>query len=254
MTVAYIDMDVVAYRCAASCEPTKTKPEREDLDMAIRRADELMFRILADLETDNYHGWLSGSVNFRKLLYPAYKANRDNIRRPEWLQPVREFLVSEWKARVTDGYEADDAIGIAYRPDGVICSVDKDLRQIPGHHFDFVKLQRDSLSSSQADLNFWCSMLIGDRSDNVPGIPGIGVVKAPRILGGLPAGDLKAKVFELYEQFDMDFHLNYTLLHILRDEEELYNIENLISKKERFPPTKDSRSSNSGEISGVVST
>lgn len=228
----FIDADTVAYRSAASCEPTKQKDYREDLETAIRRADELMFRILADCETDNYVGFLSGSENFRKRLYPLYKANRDHVRRPEHLQPVREFLVSEWKAKVTDGYEADDAIGIAYSDGGIICSVDKDFLQIPGRHYNFVKGEWNTVSDLGAAYNFWRAMLCGDRADNVPGVPGIGEVKSARVLSGVPYEDLKATVFDIYEQFDLDFHLTYNLLRILRSEEEWYNIENLIGKKQ----------------------
>lgn len=254
MIKAFIDMDTVAYRCAASCEPTKTKEFREPLETAIQRADELMFRILADCETDLYTGWIGGGENYRKLLYPLYKANRDTVRRPEFLQPVREFLVSEWGAKVAVGYEADDAIGIAYDGEGVICSVDKDLRQIPGRHYNFINYQWDTVTDVQAELNFWCSMLIGDRADNIPGIPGIGAVKAPRILGAVPRGDLKAKVFELYEQFDMDFHLNYHLLYILRNEEDWFNVENLIRQSKRTESAKGSSPVNPGSLPEPIST
>lgn len=248
---AYLDLDTVAYRCAASCEPTKTKHEREDLATAIRRADELVFRILADCETDEYEGFLSGSDNFRKLLYPAYKANRDNIRRPEHLQPVREFLVSEWGAKVSTGYEADDAIGIAYRNDGIIVSVDKDFLQIPGRHYNPVTLERKVLSDVQADFNFWCAMLIGDRADNVPGVPGIGAVKAPRILCSVPRDSLKARVFEIYEQYDLDFHMTYKLLRILRSEEEWFEIENVLRESQGAWATEDS---GSGDLIEVPAT
>lgn len=250
----YIDMDIVAYRSAASCEPTKTKEYREDLETAIKRADELLFRILAECDTDDYVGFLSGEENFRKLLYPAYKANRDHVRRPEHLQPVREFLVSEWRARVVQGYEADDAIGIAYSDPGIICSIDKDFRQIPGRHYNFVTYQMDQLNPTQADHHFWCSMLIGDRADNVPGIPGIGVAKAPRVLSGHPRDDWRFIVKELYESYDMDFDLNYDLLHILRDEGEWWEIENKLEKGKGKNITADSGSGDSKALSGADST
>lgn len=232
---AFLDLDIVAYRCAASCEPTKIKEFREPLDLAIRRTDELLYRILTETEADDYIGWLTGSENFRKLLYPEYKAHRDVIRRPEWLQQTREFLVSEWGAKVTTGYEADDAIGIAYDGRGVICSVDKDFKQMAGRHYNFVTMQWDDVSELQADFNFWESMLIGDRADNVPGIPGIGKAKAPRILSGLSPGDMRSKVKELYEAYDMDFDLNYKLLRILRDEGEWWEIEQHLNINSREP-------------------
>jgi len=225
---AYIDMDIVAYRCAASCEPTKTKEFREPLDLAIRRADELLHRILIETDADEYIGWLSGSENFRKLLYPQYKAHRDLIRRPEFLQPCREFLVNEWGAKLTSGYEADDAIGIAYDGRGVVCTVDKDLLQLAGRHYNFVTFEWKDVSDLQADQYFWESMLIGDRADNVPGIPGIGKAKAPRILGGLSPSEMRDRVKELYLDYDMDFTLNYNLLHILRSEEEWWEIEDVV--------------------------
>jgi len=71
-------------------------------------------------------------------------------------------------------------------------------------------------------------MLIGDRADNVPGIPGIGKAKAPRILGGLSPSEMRDRVKELYLDYDMDFTLNYNLLHILRSEEEWWEIEDVV--------------------------
>lgn len=251
---AYIDFDIVAYRCAASCEPTKQKDFREPLDLAILRTDELLNRILVETEADEYVGWISGSENFRKLLYPLYKANRDSIRRPEYLQTVREFVVNEWGAKVTTGYEADDAIGIAYDGRGVICSIDKDFKQIPGRHYNFVTFQWDEVSDLQADRNFWSSLLIGDRSDNVPGIPGIGKAKAPVFLDRYDRGDWRSAVKELYEQYDMDFDLNYDLLHILRDDEEWFNIENKLSEKQRQILAEADGGSDQGSIPGTDRT
>jgi 5'-3' exonuclease len=246
--IAFIDMDIVAYRCAASCEPTKTKLEREPIELAIQRTDELMYRILLETDCEEYQGWLSGSENFRKLIYPEYKANRDNIRRPEYLQPVRAFLVEEWKAKLALGYEADDAIGINFTDAGILCSIDKDFKQIPGRHYNFVTMEFDDVSPLQAEQNFWTSMLIGDRVDNIQGIPGIGKAKAPRILEGLSPSEMKEKVFELYEQFDMDFHMTYNLLRILRDEEEFFNInENIKRQSERARATADSSRSDLSE-------
>lgn len=227
---AYIDFDIIAYRSAASCEPTKTKEYREPLELAIQRADDLMLRILADVDTDEYIGWLSGAdTSYRRLLYPPYKAHRDLVRKPEYLHQVKDFLIDTWNAKVASEYEADDALGIAWdEVNGVLCSIDKDFKQLPGRHYNFVTYQFEDVDEYAAAKNFWESMLIGDRADNVPGIPGIGKVKAPRILEGLSPREMKERVKELYLSYDMDFQLNYNLLRILRTEEEWYNIENLI--------------------------
>jgi 5'-3' exonuclease len=246
---ALIDMDTVAYRSAASCEPTKAKPYREDLDTAIRRADELMFRILADCETDRFVGYLSGSENFRYRLYPDYKANRKDIRRPEWLQQVREFLVSEWQAKLTDGYEADDAIGIALRDDSIVCGNDKDFRQLPGRHYNFVKLEWDRITPVQGEYNLWVQMLIGDRSDNIPGIPGLGETKAPRVLNGKDPEHWREIVSRLYESCELDFERNYRLLRLLRSEEDFEEIEDFIRQSQGTGVTEDRSTSDSPSVS-----
>jgi hypothetical protein len=242
-------MDIVAYRCAASCEPTKKKPFREPLELAILRTDELMFRILNETDADEYAGWLSGNENFRTVIYPEYKANRVGLVRPEYLQNVREFMITDWNAKIAVGYEADDAIGMAFDGTGVICSIDKDFKQIPGRHYNFVTFEFDDVDDYTAELNFWSSMLIGDRVDNIPGVPGIGKVKAPRMLEGRTPKEMKEYVKEIYEGIDLDFDLNYNLLRILRDEGDWYEInENLQRKIERARTTETSSKDDPGEV------
>ena len=228
--IALIDGDTVAYRCAASCEPSKKKAiergipleqlEREPLDVAIQRADELCYRILTDTQSEEYRVFLTGSGNFRKKLYPDYKAHREAMVRPEWLDQVREFLVEEWKATVCPGYEADDGIAIAAGEDTIICANDKDFLQIPGQHYNFVKSEFFTVTPLEAEMAFWSQMLIGDPSDFVRGVDRIGPVKARRYLTGLDPGEMATCVFGLYED-EQRFNLNYRLFRLIRSEEEL---------------------------------
>lgn len=216
--IALIDGDVVAYRCAASCEPNKSgKNEREPLELAIARADELIYRILDTCQCQEYRVFLSGSENFRYSLYPEYKANRSKLPKPQWLEQVRAFLVKEWDASVCSGYEADDGIGIAAQGDFVICSNDKDLRTIPGEHYNFVNDTFEQVDDLTAKYNFWYLMLVGDPSDNIKGVEGIGKVKAPRILNSLDPDDWEENVRSLYND-DERFELNKKLFTVLREE------------------------------------
>ena len=147
-----IDADIVIYRCAASCEPSKKKsldhqnPELEFIVepeyVAIGRVESLMERILQSCGTTNYSAYLSGGNNFRYKIFPQYKANRKNNKKPTWLNECKHHLYKQWKAEITDGYEADDAIGIMHgvlKGECVVASIDKDLLQLPGNHFNFVK-------------------------------------------------------------------------------------------------------------------
>jgi 5'-3' exonuclease len=250
MKIALIDGDLISYRCAASCEPTKEKLEREPLDLAIRRADELLYRILNTTQTEEYRLFLSGSTNFRKRLYPLYKANRERYPKPEHLESVREFLVREWRGEICTGYEADDGIGIAAKEDFVICSNDKDFRQIEGEIYNPVKDEFEVVDAESAALNFFTHMVVGDTSDNLPGIRGIGPVKARRLLDGRDAGEMRDIVSDLYGG-EEQFVLNYWLFRILRSPEELDIVENLIGQGERAGVTEDRREEDTGDLPGV---
>ena len=232
---ALIDGDLIVYRCSASCEPTKAKPYREPLSSAISRADELLYRILNRIAPEEYRIFIGGSENFRKTLCPSYKANRTQPK-PEHFDSVRNLLVTEWEATICAGYEADDALGIAANGSTVICSIDKDLRQIPGSHYNFVKDETFEVSRSDAIRSFYTQMLTGDTSDNVFGIEGVGPVRAGRILDGLDPEEMEATVLNCYEDAGRsrgDFLLNYSLLYILRSPEEYEYIETCIRESQR---------------------
>lgn len=143
---------------------------------------------------------MSGGENFRKKLAPSYKANREAQKRPEYLEPLREWLVVNWQATITDGIEADDAIGIAMTadPDNTICcSLDKDLRQVPGNHYSWDiggtsvtgkqwsrPSQKLVVSPREGLFNFYWQMIMGDTSDNVPGFDGKMRQKVPKFMEG----------------------------------------------------------------------
>jgi 5'-3' exonuclease len=231
--IALLDGDLIGYRCAASCSPTKAKPVLEPLDLAIQRADELCWRILTDVDSSEYEMYLGGSENFRKKVDPEYKANR-KAEKPQWLEPLREFLIEEWGAQVCGGYETDDALGIRATEIGlgkfVICSIDKDLKQIPGDHYNFVKLEHFTISDFEAQQHFWASMLIGDTSDNIRGVDGIGPVKALRALEGLDPEEFHDRVREIYNDDDR-FTKNMALLHLLRSREEWHDVNSLYGQQ-----------------------
>lgn len=231
MKLALVDADIVGYRCAASCEPTKAKPFLESVDDAIKRTDELCYRILNDTQIEEYRFFLSGTDNFRKQLCPDYKANRSTTRRPTHLDAVREFLIAEWKGEVCAGYEADDGIGIAAAENTIICSIDKDLLQIPGSHYNFVKSEFYDVGDREAAFNFWSSLLVGDASDNVRGVDGIGKVGARRILESVSPEDMEGVVRGFFGR-EQDFLLAYRLLRILRSRKELEEIETFIREEQ----------------------
>jgi hypothetical protein len=214
-----IDADVISYRAAFAAEHTKyivtsdggfslfddaksakeeavrtfgvvwSRKELQPEDTALMIADTLVRDILARYEA-KAELFLTGIGNFRTSIATraTYKGNRSGT--PTHLKAVRKHLITSWNAEVSQGEEADDLLGIAMTtyPDSVCCSVDKDLMQLPGKHFDFVKKEEVTVSRREADLNFYCQVLSGDSTDNIPGVTGIGPVKARKLLADAKSG------------------------------------------------------------------
>ena len=221
--LALLDSDIVAYRCAATAENNEEW-------IAVARTKELVEQILHEVGADSYKLYLSGANNFRKIIYPDYKANRTQPR-PKHLNACKQYLVDHWGATWTDGYEADDALGInqekTLEGNTIICSIDKDLRQIPGEHYNFVKKARDYISPETAIRTFYIQLLIGDTADNIKGVPGIGKAKAPKILDGCNNEDEMFEAVRDTYNDDKLMLLNGQLIHIFQKENDLWNPEKL---------------------------
>lgn len=218
-----VDGDIIAYRCSASCQgvgeyrDVAVEPE----EAAIIRCDVLMRDILQ--HTDTQLTFLTGKNNFRYTINPEYKANRKDKAKPVHLQACRDFLIREYNAIVTDGYEADDALGFSQTEDSVIFSIDKDLLMVPGNHYNFVRNEYTEVSELDGLKSFYRSMLVGDTSDNVFGIKGIGPVKAAKLINHLEDEvDMFETVRTLYNDDDR-FGMNAECLWIWRNLDETFS-------------------------------
>ena len=161
-------------------------------------------------EDPSVHVFLSPDVgNYREQLATRakYKGNRSDSPRPTHHRAVVNALIQRG-ANVAIGQEADDSLGIeATRRNGelrgsaVICSIDKDLWQIPGRHYHFVNKSEGIVGAREGTLFFYQQVLTGDASDNVPGIEGIGPRKAEDILSGAQdPKDCWERVLEAYKK------------------------------------------------------
>jgi DNA polymerase-1 len=128
---------------------------------------------------------------FRREIFAGYKATRDA--QPEELSqqiPLARELASAWRIPMIEvpGYEADDVIATLTRqaPDDVevvIVSTDKDLMQLVGGRVTLLDTMKDRrIGPAEVEERFGVPpaqlldvrALVGDSSDNIPGVKGIG--------------------------------------------------------------------------------
>ncbi|WP_020677534.1 ribonuclease HI [Geopsychrobacter electrodiphilus] len=129
---------------------------------------------------------------FRRELYPAYKANREDMPAELAMQipTIKQMLQAlNIPALEAPGFEADDLIATLarrYAAEGVQVTVvtgDKDLMQIVGERITLLDTMKSVLSGPLEVLERFgvppelvadVLGLSGDTSDNIPGVPGIG--------------------------------------------------------------------------------
>ena len=141
-----------------------------------------------------------GSITFRNDIYDAYKANRDET--PEDLIPQFEHIRHATRAFNVpvvemEGFEADDLIATYARlareagQEVVVVSSDKDLMQLVRQGvsmFDPIKAR--PIGPAEVREKFGVDpdkvvdvqSLAGDSTDNVPGVPGIGIKTAAQLI------------------------------------------------------------------------
>lgn len=238
--IVLIDGDCVGYRAAASCQPTKAKPYLEPLEAALGRCEESMQRIQKACGSTKYKVYIGGADNFRYGINPEYKANRKDVPRPEWLQQVREMLVVTHKAKICDGIEADDELGINQDKEKgttVIASVDKDLLMIPGNHYSFVKEEHSTVTALKGKQWLYIQLILGDKADNIFGYDGKARSIAPKflesdinaILSYDKEADMYSHVLDMYQMNGQGkdvMHMNAGCLYIQHKEDDKWSPPN----------------------------
>ncbi|SDK09171.1 DNA polymerase I [Billgrantia gudaonensis] len=143
---------------------------------------------------------------FRDELFEAYKAHRPPM--PDDLRAQIEPLHDCVKALglpllCVEGVEADDVIGTLARlatedgRDAVISTGDKDMAQLVNDHITLVNTMKDEVLDvdgvkakfglpPERIIDFLA--LMGDKVDNIPGVPGVGEKTALALLQGMKGG------------------------------------------------------------------
>jgi len=140
---------------------------------------------------------------FRDEIYTEYKANRpsmpDDLR--EQIAPIHQIIQAMGMPMlIIDGVEADDVIGTlavqatAAKQAVVISTGDKDIAQLVNEHITLINTMNNSAMDRAGviekfgippELVIDYLALLGDKSDNIPGVPGVGEKTALGLIQGL---------------------------------------------------------------------
>ena len=167
------------------------RTEAEPVSHALRLTKNMLLGVKKKFADADIEVFLTGSTNdgyaanFRidVAKIKPYKGNRIQPK-PLHYEAIRKYLRDKWGAVTTDGYEADDALGINQDDSSCIATIDKDLNMIPGFHYNWQKDQFFDVNGADASFFFYKQLLTGDSTDNIVGLPGVGPVKAEKILAG----------------------------------------------------------------------
>lgn len=223
-----IDGDALVYR---SCTTQEVATAEESCDYFDSIVDWILWQLQDFPDDKSYTIFLSGHKNYRKLLYPDYKANREGNVKPENFNEVYNHCKDNWNTVICNGYEADDGISMDCHKRGfknvVIVSSDKDFKQLPVEIFNTYHWKRYTVTKAEARKNFWTQVLTGDSIDNIKGCKGIGPRKAEKILNGCKTEEDYVKLVQ--ETFnDSDAYAKaYTLVKLLSNYKEYESYVNV---------------------------
>lgn len=234
MTRLLIDGDQFVFKaCAAVERETRWDEQNHVLSCNEEEAwdnfKSMMRRINERFETEDSILCFSSAPNFRLKVDPLYKANRVKMRKPlcygEILYRVREL---HYPHHMLPCCEADDVMGVLATepgaPESIIVSHDKDMKTVPCTLWDGENL----ITYSKEEADYWhlFQTLVGDSSDGYKGCPGIGAVKAEKLLAKYDDEDavksLWTMVIFAYEKAGLteeDALRNARLARILRHED-----------------------------------
>ena len=222
-----IDGDMLVYRVGFACDEEEERVATQTMGNYIT---EMVFDLAEHY--DKHRVFLTGNSNFREevAVSQPYKGDRP-ARKPVHKDALREYLINEWGATVSDNKEADDDIAIQAAKldyDCIICSLDKDFKQIPCQLYDYVKKKLTAVNFEEASLWIYKQALMGDRVDNILGVRGIGPKKADALIDPCKS---EVEAFETCLKTYIDNELDrdrlvesLSLLYLLRSEDDKYNV------------------------------
>jgi hypothetical protein len=193
--VGLIDADYIKYHVIHNYNPNKTVPEL---------TEEAIGALRDKFTSSNMLFCFTGSNNFRDHIAfeKKYKGTRklsDNEEHTSNLKlKVVEYVGERYPSLLYDDLEADDLLSMLQDEDTFIYSEDKDLKQVPGTHWDIKKGEFYKISKDDALKFLMKQMIEGDTVDNITGLKGYGPASCKTLLTNIETKDLPIEILNEY--------------------------------------------------------
>lgn len=223
---------------------------KETLSEAIEDLDNRISRIFEETGSDRFIMYITEGKCFRyeKTITNDYKESRKSKPKPKFYSVIKEYLKTKYEASNVKGLEADDCVVFlknTIKEDTIICSPDKDvLFGIPGKHYNYQMISSKdgknnyeskgfiNVTSEESNKFLYTQMLMGDATDSIPGIEGVGIKTAEKWISEWESKGLQgisiiqnilSKYIEKYGAVDgiCKFHETFRLVYILRTKKDL---------------------------------
>lgn len=240
--ILLLDADSLIYICSV----------KDTLSECISEFDIRFDKILKSTEATEYIGYITYGNCFRYMISSTYKYKRKFSDSPKWLKALKEYTITQYGFRGHHGLEADDLVGLAktyynnLKIDNIIGSIDKDvLKQIPGTHFNY-KFDKDTedfagevhTTPDEAIRFLFLQVLMGDSTDGIQGLKGVGEVKANKYLDDNPinTSELESKdVLSDYIKLVLDIYgTYYSPIRALKHFTESFRLVYILRTKEDY--------------------
>lgn len=218
-----IDADVVLYETGFAVETAWGENEGvPPFEWAAEHFDNLIANICVMAEaTHPPILFLTGKTNFRFDVAKRTPYKERVGKKPHHYSNLKAYIKGKYDYRISEGCEADDELAMEQtaRPnDVIVCSRDKDVRQVAGWHYGWecgnqpsfgpelvdelghISLNSKGKLKGVGELFFYAQCIMGDPVDSIPGLPKYGDAKAFKILdGSVSVADAYNRVLEAYK-------------------------------------------------------
>ena len=226
--------------------------DKTTYEEAVYGLDKRISHILEQCNTTKFAGFLTEGRCFRYTVAQDYKGNRKGKPKPPIFYALKQYLKQEYGFWGLSCLEADDLVSYyAYVDERktIICSPDKDvLYQCIGMHYNYRTSEFLHTSPDDAIKFLWKQVLMGDSTDHIPGLPGVGDKTSTNWLK-TRTKDYEGFVLKKYvEKFGMveglfKFHETFRLVYMLRSEQDIMR-----EAKIKLPPLEISQRINPEEL------